>query len=62
MCSDCDFATVQSDGTLICAIRDEQTHGDAMCEDWQAQTRLIDGDGWYEVVTWPARRRKSPRS
>lgn len=62
MCSDCDFATMQSDGTLYCALRDEPTHGESTCDDWQAHTRLIDGDKWYEVMNWPARKRKSRRS
>lgn len=43
-CPSCDFCEVMPDGTLMCAIRDEQTHGWGWCPDWQAMLRLIDGD------------------
>ena len=43
-CPSCDFCEVMPDGTLMCAIRDEQTHGWDWCRDWQAMARLVDGD------------------
>lgn len=69
-CQSCDFCMVTNDGELLCAMRDKQVHGDQSCRWWQHETRVldgdekhreIDGDNFYEVMTWPERR-KSPRS
>ena len=61
-CPDCDFSTVMPDGTLICAIHDEQVHGDGECECWQSETRKVDGYDWFEVMEWPARKRRNQSS
>ncbi len=57
-CPSCDFCTYSDDGTLICAIRDEQVHGGDHCECWQSDSRKVDGDYWYERMTWPAKSKK----
>lgn len=61
-CPDCDFSVISDDGALVCALHDEQVHGDGMCECWQSETRRMDGDERDEVIAWPARRRRSRRS
>ena len=60
-CGNCDFCEVLPDGALFCALRDEHVHGNHVCSDHQQETRRIDGDEWYEVMTWPTRRRSRNR-
>ena len=33
-CPDCDLSEVMSDGTLFCALLEEQVHGDQSCPYW----------------------------
>ena len=56
VCPSCDFCEVTPDGMLICALHDEQVHGDETCDCWQNEWP-IDGDNDYdklcEVMNWP---------
>lgn len=61
-CPSCDFCTHTEDGVLMCALIDRQVHGYETCSWWQSETRIVDGDNWFEVMKWPARRKKSHRS
>lgn len=60
-CDECDYGTVMGDGSLVCAVRDKHVHGSQTCDFWQVETREVDGDQWYERMTWPTKS-KSHRS
>ena len=56
-CPSCDFCLCNSDGVLTCAIRGEQVHVDSTCDFWQKELNVIDGDNFYEVRTWPKKKK-----
>ena len=33
-CPDCDLSLVMLDGSLFCALYEQQTHGDSTCQYW----------------------------
>ena len=45
-CCDCDFCEELPDGRLLCVLYDEIVGHSEICDEYQSETRSIDGDLW----------------
>lgn len=48
-CPDCDLSVVMTDGTLFCAIWEQQVHGYQSCNYWQCDSSLFQQTNEEEI-------------
>lgn len=44
-CSSCSYSEVMPDGSLFCAIYEQQTHGNENCPSWSNENVFIEFNG-----------------